>query len=170
MATISALANKLDLVLKRIHSTFTGKLDVDAQSADSALLGGKTPAQVRADVISNELAHVNGRPGEVPVFDQDGVAMSVKAVPLLKLIQIASTTAEINALKAAVSRDDIVDKRDTTVWSWNDTAWIDKGQFATSSAAIQRGIFYKDTVAFAVYYIDINGKIFMLGAPGILNW
>lgn len=111
MASISALSSKLDTLLKRLHSTFTGKLDVDAQAADSALLEGKTAAEVRADVISNELATINGRPGEVAVFEQEGVAMSFKAMQLFKTVRIAATTAEADSLKAAtISFADVFDK------------------------------------------------------------
>lgn len=99
MASISALSLKLDTLLKRIHSTFTGKLDVDAQAADSALLEGKTAAEVRADVISTDLATVNGLSGEFPMFHQNGVPMALKPTSLLRRIRLASDTAAIDNLK-----------------------------------------------------------------------
>ncbi|MCY1335052.1 hypothetical protein D9M68_18520 [compost metagenome] len=385
MASISALSAKLDTLLKRLHSTFTGKLDVDAQAADSALLAGKTAAEVRADVISNELATINGRSGEVAVFNQEGVAMSIKAMPMLKTIRMANDDTAIDGLKAAtvsfadvfnswgrfshdatlvspanagelagwaydepsdtisstinsatyiglISKDrfetynfetilrsnaadddligvvlaykkigevehtisllidgggvipgvagvpnndvpkatvmidyprgsgtvlyqqplglikqvwntgaelslgvrllakrkidgtfeiectkadgsawpnpiywtgeipdifksacpigysalsqagatweniqvptaksDIVDKRDTTVWKWNGSAWVNGGQFATDPTALQRGLFYKDTVGFSSYFLDLEGDLYLMGSPGTLS-
>lgn len=384
MASITALSAKLDTLLKRIHSTFTGKLDVDAQAADSALLDGKTATQVRADVISNELATINGRPGEFPMFLQEGVPMSLKATSLLRPFRLAADDATINDLKSAtvsfatvfnkwkrishdstfvspanqselngwsygaggdsistnvnsatyiglispdrfetfnfevdvgsngadddvvgiiigykkigdtehtisvlvdgggttpgsvgnsnpipkvtvmidyprtsgtvlyqqalgipqqqwnngadlsggvrilgkrkvdgtfevsvtkvngdpwpnpiywsapipamfqspcnigysaysqvdatydnvqvpVVKDDIVDTRDTTVWKWKDTAWVNVGQYATDESALQRGLFYKDTVGFGSYFLELDGDLFKLGSPGTVS-
>ena len=385
MASISALSAKLDTLLKRLHSTFTGKLDVDAQAADSALLQGKAAAEVRADVVSNELATINGRNGEVALFNEEGVPMSFKPTQMLKTIRMANDDTAINGLKAAevsfadvfnswgrfshdatftspalpaelsgwayddptdtisstinstsyiglistdrfetydfetiirstaadddligmvlaykkigdvehtisvlvdgggvvpgvagvpnndvpkvtvmidyprtsgtvlyqqplglikqlwntgaelslgvrvlakrkadgtfevvctkadgtpwpnpiswtgpiptmfqnacpigygalsqagatwenvqapTAKSDIIDKRDTTVWKWVNNAWVNAGQFAADPAALQRGLFYKDTVGFGSYFLDLEGDLYLLGSPGTLS-
>lgn len=111
MANISVLSSRLDTLLKKIHAKLTIKLDVSAQAADSALLEGKTAAEVRADVISNDLAPINGRPGEFPIFNEEGVAMSLRPISLMRSIRMADDDTAIANLKAAeVSFADVFNK------------------------------------------------------------
>lgn len=108
---ITALATKLELVLARIHTAIAAKLDAADQAADSLLLEGKSAAEVRADVISNELAAINGRTGELPFFTQDGVPMALTPGPLLIQMKMAADDAAINTLKSAtVSFSDVFSK------------------------------------------------------------
>lgn len=98
---ITALATKLELVLARIHTAIAAKLDAADQAADSLLLEGKSAAEVRADVISNELVAINGRTGELPFFTQDGVPMALGSAELLTQLRMANDDTIITNLKNA---------------------------------------------------------------------
>ena len=98
---ISVLATKLEAVLAKIHTAISAKLDAEDQAADSLLLEGKSAAEVRADVISNELMTINGRPGEFAIFNEEGVPMALRPTQLLNKIRMVNDDATIDSLKSS---------------------------------------------------------------------
>ncbi|MNZ25640.1 hypothetical protein D3C78_428100 [compost metagenome] len=101
MATPTALSAKLSALLIAIRNKINGKLDVTAKAADSTKLEGSTLAQVSAKTVNENLAHVNGRKGELPFFTADGTPMALGGAELLTSLRMASDDTTINSLKAS---------------------------------------------------------------------
>lgn len=84
-------------------------------------------------------------------------------------LAISQAGASFENIEIPTSKDDIVDTRDTTVWSWVNDTWVNNGQYTTNPSAMQRGLFYKDTVGFGSYYLDLDGDMYKMGGPGTLG-
>lgn len=111
MATPSQLSGKLDALLKSISTKLSTKLDLASRAADASKLEGLTLAQVGARTVTDTLAQVNGRRGEMAFFSQDGAPMALESGELVIQFRMAADDAAINTLKSAtVSFEDIFNK------------------------------------------------------------
>lgn len=111
MGTPTQLSGKMDTLFKAIKTKVATKLDAAAKAADSAKLEGKTLAQVKAQTVTENLGHVNGRRGELAFFNQDGSPMALEGGEMLTQLRMASDDATLTTLKSAtVSFSDIFNK------------------------------------------------------------
>lgn len=111
MASVLQLTTSLRNLLQSIHNTIAGKLDAAGTAANASKLDGSTKIQIQQEVVSSNLGHVSGRPGELPFFTTEGVPMALAAGELVKKIKMVSTTAEIDTLKSGtVPFSDIFNK------------------------------------------------------------
>lgn len=111
MATTATLATKLDGLFKSISAKVNSKLDSGAKAADTSKLEGKTLAQVGAQTVTDQLAQVNGRKGEMAFFKEDGTPMALVSGEMLIQVRMASDDATINSLKSStVSFADVFNK------------------------------------------------------------
>lgn len=111
MATPTQLSGKLDTLFKSISTKISSKLDLSSRATDSSKLEGKTLAQVGSSTVTDALAQVNGRKGEMAFFNQDGTPMALEGGEMVIQLRMASDDAAINTLKSAtVSFQDIFNK------------------------------------------------------------
>lgn len=101
MGTTATLATKLDGLFKSISTKVNSKLDAGAKAADSSKLEALTLAQVGAKTVTDNLAQVNGRAGEMAFFKEDGTPMALVSGEMLIQVRMASDDATINAMKSA---------------------------------------------------------------------
>jgi len=151
MATTATLATKFDGLLKGIGAKVSGKLDAGAKASDSSKLEGNTLAQVGAKTVTEQLAQVNGRKGEMAFFKEDGTPMALESAEMLVQVRMAADDATINTLKSAtVSFADVFNKwnrishsnqlkfphNETEMNSWSYNADTDSVQSTVNSGSM----------------------------------
>lgn len=77
----------------------------------------------------------------------------------------SQAAATWKVLQAPATRYNILDTRNSHVWKWNGTAWVDSGY--VSAATLDKNRLYKNLVDGSVYYYDTTGNFILLGAPGL---
>ncbi|MNI42083.1 hypothetical protein D3C73_963560 [compost metagenome] len=144
----------------------------------SAWDGGDVAAGVRVKIVRTPLGtleisstRADGTPWPNPVFATVDLPVMFKSKCSIGYLAISQPASTWINHQIPTAKSDIVDKRDLTVWRWNNTLgqWVNAGK-VSDAGVMPQGRLYKNTQppSYEAFYLDFEGILVPLGAPGVM--